>query len=319
MKRFPTVIGTLLMLTVMCMPAMGADKVIERSRKKAPDWIGENSSGFITIVVERPSLNEAMREAEVELARRIISAVALNITHSTSAEASDEWTDNTNRYLESFTSKTETAAAKLPFLKGVSLSKATDSFWEKREEKGTKRNYVVYSVRYPLSERELADMTAEFEKTDREKYRELQSLRAGLPDVDSSDRIQDALGRLTALEEYFFDAVRIKETKALAANYRELYKGLTLDGEFQKDARKLTCRVLLKGKPFKVTAMPKLSSNCASQLSATHSADSYSFSVTYSDEDCLANEENWIEVSLRLKDARLVKKFFFKVIREEED
>lgn len=317
MKKATTVIIAILTAFMMSVPTMSADKVIERSQKKKPEWIGNHSGGFITIQVERPSLNEAMREAETELARRIISAVAVNISHSTSAEASDERTDDTYRYLESFTSKTETAAAKLPFLKGVSLSKATDSYWEKREEKGSKRNYVVYSVRYPLSDRELEEMTAQFEKTDKEKTLELQNLRENLPKVDSSDKIQDALGRLSALEEYFFDGVRIKETQALAANYRELYKGLTLEGTVNEGNHTLTCRVILNGKPFKVTATPTLTSNCASQLSATHAADGYSFTINYSDEDCIANEENWIGVSLRIKDTRLVKKFYFKVQKEE--
>lgn len=307
-------IKTLIVITLLSLltpaAASGADKVVERSAKQTPAWLAEQPTGHIIVEIERPTLGEAQAAAEMELARRIISAVATNITHSSKSSASEEITDDSHKYLESFSSSTEMSAANLPFLKGVSLARAKGTYWEKREEKKSKRQYVVFSVLYPLSQSELDDMTIKFEMTDKEKSGELASLRQNLSTVDSSDAIQDAIGRLEALQEYFFDSVRLAEAKALAASYKECYKGLTLSGEFTSGKKELVCRVKLNGRPFKVTARLELKANCASQLGVTHSDDGYSFIITYSDADCLDTEENWIEVGLRLKNARLREKFF---------
>lgn len=300
----------LAMVMLIVVAAWGEDyKVLDRSEKKVPSWLHDLPKGTILVEVERPLLGDAQSAAELEVKRRIIQAVATNISHSSTQQASETWANDTHDYLEKFSMETETNAATLPFLSGISLSRANATYWEKREEKKTKRNYYVFSVLYPLSESELSQMIADFERTDKAKSEELAALRAGIDQVDSSDAIQDAVGRLEALQAYFFDKVRRAEAQAVMKSYNQLYKGLTLSGNFENG--KLVCRVRLDGKPFKVTARPTLKSNCASGLRAEHSRDGLWFIVTYNDEDCLANEENWIEVSLNIRTARLHEKFVF--------
>lgn len=287
--------------------AYAADyKIVERSDKKLPEWVYDTPHGTILVEVEASNLGEAQSSAELELKRRIISAVATNISHSANHHAEESWDGDTHAMLERFSTDTRTQAATMPFLKGVTMARAKATYWELREDKDTKRRTVVYSVLYPLSTFELEDMTAEFERIDRGKSDELADLRRQLATVDSSDAIQDALGRLEALQAYFFDKTRQAEAKAVAKSYNELYKGLTLSGQFYGD--QLVCQVRLNGRPFRVSARPELQSNCASGLRAEHSDDG-DIIIHYRDEDCLDNEENWIQVSLRLKTGRLSERF----------
>lgn len=307
MNRIKTTLAAL-MAALVWLGATAADyKVLESSAKKTPEWLYQLPQGTILVELERPDLGTAQGDAELELKRRIINAVATNITNSTDYRADETWADDTHRMLEQFSTETSTRAATLPFLKGISLARAQGTYWEKREDKKTKRTYVVFSACYPLSDRELAEMTAEFERNDRAKTDELAALRAGVGSVDSNAAIQDALGRLTALEAYFFDNVRLAETKAVEKQYKELYRGLTLSGAFYGGS--LVCEVKLNGKPFKVTANPTLKSDCASGLRAEPDDDGTSFTVYYNAEDCLPDEQNWIEVSLRVGSAPLRGKF----------
>lgn len=162
-------------------------------------------------------------------------------------------------------------------------------------------------INIPLSESELARMTEEFEKTDRAKSEEMERLRSEIGNVSSSDEIQDAIGRIKALQAYFFDNVRLAEAKSLEKSYKELYKGLTMKGEFGKG--ELVICVCLNGRPFKVTARPECKSNCASGIVPTHIDEGYAISISYNTVDCLPDEENWIDVSLRIQGTRLHEKF----------
>ncbi len=298
----------ILVISAGNLSGLSADyKVVDQSAKKTPEWLHELPKGTILVEIERPDLGQAQSEAELEIKRRIISAVATNITHSTSQEASHANDGDVITLLERFDMSTNTNAATLPFLKGISLSRAKGTYWELREEKKTGRRFVVFSVCYPLYESELTRMTDEFEKTDRAKTEEMAALRSAIGNVSSSDEIQDAIGRLEALQAYFFDNVRLAEAKSLEKSYKELYKGLTMKGEFGNG--ELVICVLLKGHPFKVTARPECKSNCASGIVPTHIDEGYAISVTYNAADCLPDEENWIDVSLRIKGTRLHEKF----------
>lgn len=299
--------AVLCLLTALPVTA-AAYKVIEKSDKKAPEWLYKQPEGTILVEIEAPTLGKAQADAETEIARRIIASVATNIRQSSQYTATQTSDGDDVRSQENFTSSVETAAASLPFLTGISISKALGTYWEKREDKTTKQRTVTLSVLYPLTHEELASMTAEFEAADSEKSQELASLKADIDKVTTSDEINAAVAQLKTLQEYFFDSVRKAEARNLGKRYSDLYKELTLSGTFGGGNR-LTCRITLDGRPFRLTARPELTANCASALTATFAADGYSFDVTYSTDDCLSTEENWIEVSFRLRTGSLRQRF----------
>ena len=106
---------------------------------------------------------------------------------------------------------------------------------------------------------------------------------------------------------YFFDDVRLSRVKGLTARYRQLYYALTLTGTFLESG-KYQCQLLLDGNPIKVAAKPKVTSNCAGQISV-RPADGM-FLITYSAEDCLPEEENFLNISLTVGGKRLQHKAF---------
>lgn len=284
-------------------------KVLERSSKLAPEWLGNPPSGYLVAEVEAPDMTTAKNKAVDELALRVIMSVAANVVHTSSMSGATESVDGLVSDKETFGFDTKIASAKIPFIKGIALSQAKDTYWEKMKEKKTERIFYRYAVLYPLSESELEKMRAEFEATDKAKSNQLKKLKDDFDSVSSSIQIETAVATLDELTEYFFDDVRRKEAEGLKSSYKKLYKGLTLQADRPKNG-KFTVTLMLRGRPFEVTGVPTLKSNCASRLQASPLPDKCSYEVTYDSTDCLDDEDNWIEVSLRLRDTKLTQKIF---------
>lgn len=284
-------------------------KVIERSEKKAPEWLYSYPDGSLIVDVEASDLSAAKDKAVEEIARRVIMAVAANVVHSSSSSASHESVDGKVKETETFGFDTRIASARIPFIKGISLTEAEETYWEKCRENKSDRIFYRFAVLYPLPLTQLRKMRNDFEKEDAEKNIQLESLASNLNKVGSAAEIEQAISSLNELTEYFFDDVRRTRTEGLLSNYRQLYKNLTLEAS-RPDRGKFTVTLLLDGHPFKASGIPTLKSNCASRLQATPLSDGCGFEISYDDIDCLPEEDNWVEVNLRMRDTRLVQKVY---------
>lgn len=294
----------------LTVPMVAQDaKVIERSAKKAPEWLYRQPAGYIVVDVEAPDLSKAKDKAVAELCTRIIMAVAENVSHNSSFSANEEKEGGRWSKSESFATTTKIASVKLPFIKGISLSDAKESYWTKNREKKSNRIFYRYAVLYPLPDARLETLRQEFEELDAEKSQSLKALKEGIGSVNSSAQIERAVTELSELSGYFFDDARKKEAEGLLANYKQLYKGLTLKASKAADGR-FEVTLLLQGRPFEVTGVPSLKSNCASRLDAQPLPDGTGYEVTYDDTDCLPEEDNWVEVSLRMRDTRISRKVY---------
>lgn len=284
-------------------------KVIDRSAKKAPEWLKTEPEGFIVAEVEASDLSSAKDKAIEEIAKRIVMSVATNVSYSSSSSARIETVDGKTAERETFGYDNRIAAANIPFIKGISLTEAQGSYWEQCREKKTDRIFYRYAVLYPFSASQLRDLRTEFEASEREKAATMARLRNELNQVSSSAQIEQAVTELSNLQEYFFDDVRRKEAEGLQKNYKQLYKGLTLKASTPSNG-KFSVVPLLNGQPFETGGVPVLKANCASRLQVTPLSDGKGYEVTYDDIDCLDDEDNWIDVSLRIRDAKISQRVF---------
>ena len=284
-------------------------KIIERNEKRTPNWIGLPPEDAMVVETEAPTLSEARDKAVREIGRRVVEAVALNVTHSTSQNMSHKSDGDTLTESESFSASTETMAARIPFIKGISLTEAREQYWEKLREKKSGRIFYKYAVLYPLSKSELAKMRDEYTREHNSKKEALDRLQQVLHSVDSSEAIADAIAQLTDLQEYFIDSSLRSRASTLRKSYTDLYKGITAKSSPAADG-KVKVSLLLEGRPFKAAGRPQLTSNCCKRLNATHQADGSSYVITYDAEDCLPDEENYIDFTLRLKHTRISHRIF---------
>ena len=297
----------------MAISTFADTKVIEKSAKKAPEWLYSATDGFIVVTVEASNLGDAQQRALQLVTERIILSVATSVSVSQDNEISSVSTDGSVAEKESFKQVSRMKSANLPFLKGISPSKIKDIYWIKLQDKATKAEHYEYSVKYPYSKAEQLQLVDEFERLDASKNQEYETLKNKLDNIESIEEIKQGILQLNSLKEYFFDNVRLSQVNALTEQYKALYNAITLSGKLS-EAGKYEIQMLLNGKPVKVATVPTVTSNCASQIKVVPSGKK--FIVTYDAIDCLGDEENFINVQFRINGKRIESKFYFQVDNE---
>ena len=297
----------------MAISTFADTKVIEKSAKKAPEWLYSATDGFIVVTVEASNLGDAQQRALQLVTERIILSVATSVSVSQDNEISSVSTDGSVAEKESFKQVSRMKSANLPFLKGISPSKIKEIYWIKLQDKATKAEHYEYSVKYPYSKTEQLQLVDEFERLDASKNQEYETLKNKLDNIESIEEIKQGILQLNSLKEYFFDNVRLSQVNALTEQYKALYNAITLSGKLS-EAGKYEIQMLLNGKPVKVATVPTVTSNCASQIKVVPSGKK--FIVTYDAIDCLGDEENFINVQFRINGKHIESKFYFQVDNE---
>ncbi|MEG1936304.1 MAG: hypothetical protein RSB93_00745 [Rikenellaceae bacterium] len=309
--------ATILLLSIISISisATAQVKIVDRSAKKAPVWYGGAQSEYIITSSEASSLERAKEMVMENVRKQIIQAVALNVKESTASNISQtsNGSDIVN-FLDSFTSSSSTQSANLPFLKGVSPSKIEDFYWEKRFNKSTGETSYIYSIKYPLPRLELKKMLAEFDRLDGEMTQKLTSLEQGLNNITSLETIDQAVVAANPLIAYFFDDVRSTRAKTVKANYIKLYDNITIEPISNK-LGEYRFSVLFKGTPITFSQRAVLKSNCATAITITSEGTTYI--VRYDHESCLENEDNFIDVTIRINN-RPVKHLINFDVRKEK-
>ena len=219
------------LLLLMPLTLAAQMKVVEESAKRTPEWVNAAVEDYLIVSVSGKTKEEARQKALNEVTEQIIRAVANNVSVTQMNTMSEE---NVNGKIESkdvYTYLSKSQSANLPFLKGISMSKAEEIYWEKLRDKKTKEERIDYWVKYPFPSYELEDLIAEFEKLDAGKVRQYEALKAELPQVSSVEQIGRNIDALESLADYFFDDVRRGEAESLKQSYEALYGALTVTGE----------------------------------------------------------------------------------------
>lgn len=289
-----------------------AYKVVEKSNKKAPAWYESAEAGFMVASAEAASMEEARQQCMESVKRQIIQAVAQNIEFSDShvLKQTSGNGDRITEFVDQYLAEGSTRAASLPFIKGISLSKVDGSYWEKRRDKKSGKVTYAYAIRYPFPESEHKALVRQFEEQDRAMEDLVKEMEEHLSDVSSVEEIDRCIVKMRPAVEYFFDKTRREWAEGVVQNYKKLPTFITAQGKAEgKDAYIVS--LYIKGKKISTAAMPKLASNCASQLKAVPRGED--ILITYSSEDCLEDEENFVELSFKMPGKQLKHRFYFQV------
>jgi hypothetical protein len=300
------IIGTLL-LCLLSLNIAAQPKVVERSAKKMPAWLNTAVDDYLVVSVTAASLAEAQSKVMNEITERIIRSVASNVSVASISFMSEVNNDGDIQSKDIFSQVSKIKSANLPFLKGISQGKIEDLYWEKLQDKKAGTVTYNYSVKYPFSSAEHRQLQREFEALDAEKSAQLKALEQKIGEIEAVEEIKQAIIQLSTLQEYFFDEVRLTEAKGLQERYRQLYNALSLTGTFLENG-KYQCQLLLEGNPVSVSTLPRVTSNCASQISVRPTDGS--FLISYNAEDCLPEEENTLLIRLQIEGKRLEQKAY---------
>ena len=293
-----------------CWTAAAQTKAIEKSANKMPVWVDKAEEGYIVVSADAPTIEEAQTRCMDQVKTRIIESVAQNVQFSTASTIEQtSGTEGIEAFRDRFTSSLQTQAAQVPFIKGVSISKAADSYWQKLQDKATKAISYRYSIKYPFPSLELKKLVLQFEEQDRKMVDRLAELTGELGTVGSVEQIDRAVAAIEPLKAYFFDPARSNEAKALQASYRKLYDLVAI----QTVAEELgSARVafVLEGRKIAASQRPQIKAACATQIKYS-TAENNEYAVNYSFDECIEGDASDIALTYRIGPKNVVHKIYF--------
>lgn len=157
-----------------------------------------------------------------------------------------------------------------------------------------------------------AQKTFATEKDDSNMHERLDSIKGATKTVESVAEIDNALESLQLMETHFSEEPEtLRKVTDLVKKYQNLYKAVSLEGDFSHENRTVACRLKLNGRPFRCDITPTVKSDCAVITDCIPSEDGYGFTISYTDDECSFDDEHWIDVTLKVKATRLRQKFYF--------
>ncbi len=268
------------------------EKIVERSAKKTPDWIGMSTNDYFSVSATAETLDAAQKQCMNDIRQYIINSIAVNVVSSENFYQNQTYQNEVVDILQNYSSQVDTKSAALPYLCGLSLSKADDIYWERRMIKNEKRYYYVCHVKYPFTEQERRNAIAAFKKIDNSYTERLETIRNNAETFDNLAYIDQALAELNALISYFFDDTRLNEAKMLQSRFRNMGGEVAL----ATDSAVLgyfRYHLTLHGRRVFTDRTPKLNSDYAMNMRVVRDDDEY---VLLYDEQGIAGEENKIDI-----------------------
>ena len=307
LKHF--VCAALVVLSTACAAQV---KVIEKSARKAPEWVNGIEKNFLIVSATADNVEEAKEKILNSLREQIVHAVAVNVKSSAAFNMQETMLDGKVRqFLETTGSTILTKSGNVPFLNEIALSNAVDYYWEKHQDKKTKTVTVVYHVKYPFPEIQLQQLVFEFKEADEKLTAQL----AGLCEsIETIKNVEDIGRNITALQQLqkSFDDGRKDQAGACIANYRNLYAYISIE-ESAHQTGSLSYQLTLSGKPVSAIQKPRIKSNCADNIKIK-SHDDGSADISYQTSGCYADlDDNHIEVTYNFAGRNVSQKFFFTV------
>lgn len=265
-------------------------KVLDKSGK-TPKWVNGIEKEYIIVCGSGNSVDAAQDNALLKIKERIVGSIAENISTSNEYYRGDKSVNGVSNVIENFETSTKTKSADISYIKGISLTKAEEYYWEKVSEDKQIRFY--YHVKYPFPEFELKKMVMDFEKADFELTMELNTLFEEIEKYSSIEEINQGLISLTALSKTFIDQRKAKADVGIA-KLSEMLKSVTIS-TIQNNLGEIRYQLKIGEKPIASAQKPKVTSNCATITDISGSPNEWVIKYDYS--GCYDNPANSVVVA----------------------
>ena len=290
------------------MQSYAAVKVVERSARRAPVWLNTMEREYIITSAVADDLERAKALCMDNIRAQVIESVAQNVQSSSVTTLSQEsMTSGITDFVDNFSSTFRTEAARVPFLTGISASKAEDYYWEKRQDKVSGEVTWLYSVKYPFPRMELKRLVDIFETNDRDMAARYEELREGYGNIESVEQIEKAVNDLGPLIDYFFDDLRKGDAQTLRRNYSALYGRIFLS-EVSSRPGEYVYRLMLGDRPVSCSRKPSLRSETLTNLHAEKRGTEWVVTYDYSDADIA--QQNVVQLSQRVGSTTIRERIF---------
>lgn len=291
----------------LCLP-LSAQQIIERSVSKRPDWVGQVKENYLITSATAETLEDAQKKCLDAIKVQMLESVAQNIEYSTETIIEQITHNQDVQSGISFRQQGKTSVVNLPYISGVSLSNAECSYWECVRDKQNDKFSYVYSLLYPYPKIEYQRLRSEFEKLDMEMAGIVRRREKQVSEIYSIDTLEVGIVDLKIAESYFFDQQRKNKAISVIEQYEKVFGQLNVESK-RIDRCKFRCWITWNGNVMECSSIPKCKSGSATKIKCT--VDDESYIVTFSDEECISDDDNQIEVIFRFKYHTLKHNIYF--------
>lgn len=299
---------TLLLLLAVALPASAQkEKVVERSAKKAPAWLGISCPDYFTVSATAPTLDQAQKQCLTDIRQHIITSIASNITSEEKLYQEQTARNGVVSLLNSYASEVGTTGASMPYLCDISLSRALGVYWERRFVKQEKSYYYIYHVQYPFTDADRSAAIAAFRALDNEHLERLEQLEEQFETFTDLSFLDQTAAALNPLIDYFFDTDR----RNRAVNLQQRCRQACGEVAIVPDSASLGCycyHLALHGRRVTSDRQPRLESDYATNLRVVPLDGGYA--LLY-DEAGIEGEENFITMTYTFGGRRLQHRVVF--------
>lgn len=287
-KIIPIVLASLVLSSMLAFSQKS--KVLDKSGK-TPKWVNGIEKEYIIVCGSGNSVDAAQDNALLKIKERVVSSIAENVSTSNEYYRGDKSVNGVSNVIENFETSTKTKSADISYIKGISLTKAEEYYWEKVSEGNQIRFY--YHVKYPFSDFDLKKMVMDFEKADFELTMELNTLFEEIEKYSSVEEINQGLLSFNALSKAFIDTRKAKADLGVA-KLNEMLKSISIV-TIQNNLGEIKYQLQLGEKPISAAQKPRVSSNCATITDISGSASEWVIKYDYS--GCYDNPANVVNVA----------------------
>ena len=308
---------TLIVMLSLLLATQGVyaqQKVVERSSKKAPEWVGVSVADHIVVSGEAATLNAAKEKCLANIRQSIVNSVATNISSKELTLDTQTINGQTTDVLHRYESQVQAIAAKLPFITGISLDDA-EIYWQKLYNKREKSYKYEVHAKYPFSLLRRNSLIMEYLKQEQEQNEKYRALKSEFSTFTEIEFINRAIAELKALEHYFVDQKRKDEAKVLASNYHKLYSQISIV-PYHNALGEIVYYLNLEGRRMTTSRRPNIKSQYATSINFAP-AEQNMYRITYNYDNCQDNDENKIEVIHNFASGSTRYSFFFDVSKDK--
>ncbi len=281
-------------------------KVLEKSARKAPEWVNGIVKDYIIVSASGETAESAQANALLKIKERIISSIAENVQTRSEYYRGEKNVNGVSNFIENYETFTTTKAADIGFIKGISLNKAEEYYWEKVSEDGKIKFY--YHIKYPFSEMQLAKLVLDFEMADKQITEEMNSIIDSIPYIHRIEQITEYIRILQNLSRAFIDA-RKQKAEANIIKLNEMLRSIVISPVEEK-LGELRFTLKYQDKTITSAAMPKVTSNCAKVTDIKSEEEQWIIRYNYS--GCYDDPSNNILVSFPASSS-LKRNFYFDI------
>ncbi len=301
-----------IVLIALCLPAItnAQYKVLEKSQRKKPNWVNATIEDFIIVTGRGKTLDEAKQQVIPLVRNEIMNSVAVYVKSKSETTIENENKNNVINTIERFKNTSTIETADIPSLKGLSLNKVSEYYWEKLKDKQTKEITFVYHIMYPFSKAELQKLLNEFNKKEQEMTDKLNNIINNIDKISSIEEISTNIKKLKTLEEYFIDHRKEKAQLGIT-QLKQMLKSIEIT-TIENQLGELKYGLKIGSKFYSTSQKPRFkNSECVTitdRISKGHVQ-----TIKYDYEDCMEDEKNSISVKYRYGNNKPSKTFYIDV------